>query len=224
MRIVLTAAVAVAALALQQPASATIVAITVTGTVSFGLDNVGLFGAVGQNLRDAAYRMDFAYDISNAVDLGSSRQANGGTAFNRPSPIVRANVTINGVTASAIDPYSATYDRFIGPNFSEVDFGAGGPNGINGGGLSWRRADQLIPLALDAPITRVFDSSDTVFSAFQRANAQLTVFSYIQLRPVSITIAPEVAAVPEPGSWALMITGFGLVGIAARRRVRIRVA
>jgi hypothetical protein len=26
------------------------------------------------------------------------------------------------------------------------------------------------------------------------------------------------ALVPEPGTWALMITGFGLVGVAARRR------
>ncbi len=31
-------------------------------------------------------------------------------------------------------------------------------------------------------------------------------------------IRGQLAAVPEPGSWALMITGFGLVGFAMRRR------
>lgn len=31
-------------------------------------------------------------------------------------------------------------------------------------------------------------------------------------------------AVPEPASWALMISGFGMVGVALRRRTRIRLA
>jgi hypothetical protein len=29
-----------------------------------------------------------------------------------------------------------------------------------------------------------------------------------------------VAAVPEPGEWAFMMAGFGLVGMIARRRAR----
>lgn len=32
------------------------------------------------------------------------------------------------------------------------------------------------------------------------------------------TITPGTGAVPEPASWAMLITGFGLVGAAARRR------
>ena len=37
-------------------------------------------------------------------------------------------------------------------------------------------------------------------------------------------IAFNIAAVPEPASWALMIAGFGLVGGAMRRRAKVRVA
>jgi hypothetical protein len=33
-----------------------------------------------------------------------------------------------------------------------------------------------------------------------------------------------VAGVPEPASWALMIVGFGLVGVTARRHSRATVA
>ena len=37
-------------------------------------------------------------------------------------------------------------------------------------------------------------------------------------------ISSAVNAVPEPASWALMIVGFGLVGVSARRRSRATVA
>lgn len=210
---------AAAAMFIGAPARATVVNLSVTGTVSFGLDSLGLFAPAGTSLRGAAYTMDFAYDISNAADLGTSRQANGGTLFNRPSPVRRAELTINGTTLSFIDPYSATYARFLFPTSSQLNVGTGGPNGINGGNFSWARADQSIPIALDAPTLRTFDSTDTVFSAFQRANQQQTVFSYLALTPLQLRVS-VVQAVPEPASWALMIAGFGLAGAAARRSRR----
>lgn len=36
----------------------------------------------------------------------------------------------------------------------------------------------------------------------------------------TISLAPTVAAVPEPGTWALMLLGFGAVGYSMRRRRR----
>ncbi|WP_243453749.1 PEPxxWA-CTERM sorting domain-containing protein [Sandaracinobacteroides saxicola] len=44
-----------------------------------------------------------------------------------------------------------------------------------------------------------------------------TVFGIDQIR---YTTAPTVAPIPEPGTWALMIAGFGLVGSTLRRRRR----
>ena len=36
--------------------------------------------------------------------------------------------------------------------------------------------------------------------------------------PATLTISRAVAAVPEPGTWAMMLFGFGAVGVAVRRR------
>ena len=47
--------------------------------------------------------------------------------------------------------------------------------------------------------------------------------SYQSFSPSSFTIAAAMGAVPEPGTWAMMLTGFGLVGVLLRRR-RSRVA
>ncbi len=44
-----------------------------------------------------------------------------------------------------------------------------------------------------------------------------TVFSYPTFS-VDQTITLNIAAVPEPGSWALLLTGFGLTGAVMRRR------
>lgn len=38
-------------------------------------------------------------------------------------------------------------------------------------------------------------------------------YAYGNLRPTALFVG-----VPEPGAWALIIAGFGLVGAAARRR------
>lgn len=39
-----------------------------------------------------------------------------------------------------------------------------------------------------------------------------------------VTTPPPVGAIPEPGTWALMLLGFGFVGAAMRRRPAIRVS
>lgn len=36
--------------------------------------------------------------------------------------------------------------------------------------------------------------------------------------PATLTISRAVAAVPEPGTWAMMLIGFGAIGFAVRRR------
>ncbi len=44
------------------------------------------------------------------------------------------------------------------------------------------------------------------------------VFAIKTLDPATVFIPQSPVYVPEPGTWALMIVGFGLVGVSARRR------
>jgi hypothetical protein len=46
---------------------------------------------------------------------------------------------------------------------------------------------------------------------------------YLGTGSYSLTISDTTAAVPEPASWAMMITGFGLAGAAMRRRQKTTV-
>jgi hypothetical protein len=221
MKAALLSAIVIAGLS-AGPAAAAIVNLTVNGTVAFGRDSLGLFGDAGTLLNGAAYQMNFAFEISNAFDGGTTRQVNGGTFWGRPSPIRRGDLLINGTTVSFVDPYSSYYGRFSYPTSSQLDVGSNGFNGIYFGNLSWSRGDQGIPLALDAIGSRTFDASDRVSSGFQQANQALTVFTYLQLQPTDLTISLA-GGVPEPATWAMMIGGFGLIGAALRRRRRLAV-
>lgn len=60
------------------------------------------------------------------------------------------------------------------------------------------------------------------YTRFDQATGQ-TIATSGTLLPTSISIAPE-AAVPEPASWALLLTGFGVTGMTLRRRRQMRPA
>jgi len=73
-------------------------------------------------------------------------------------------------------------------------------------------------------INRTFDSSDNLVSWFGRRNADWTVFTSLSLRLETIKVGTVSAAVPEPGSWAMMIVGFGFAGASIRNKHRRQLA
>lgn len=75
--------------------------------------------------------------------------------------------------------------------------------------------DQLF--AIDTtPGFQTFTFNRAGIHAFEVRNA------YLQLDNVVLDALPSVGGVPEPASWALLLGGFGAVGVAMRRRDLIR--
>ena len=95
------------------PASANIVYVTVTGTVTSGTDVNGDFGTAGSSLAGQAYTAQYEFNMAN-YSCGT-RCVQGGTAVGYASPIIASSITINGDTFAI----SGSYFGQIADNASE---------------------------------------------------------------------------------------------------------
>lgn len=51
-----------------------------------------------------------------------------------------------------------------------------------------------------------------------------TAFYDYDVPTISYSVSAIAAAVPEPAAWAMLLAGFGMIGMAARRRTSVRLA
>jgi hypothetical protein len=130
------AAAALALIGVASPASATMVRVTYTGTVSSGYDYAGgVFGPPNTSLTGDPYTASYLFDTTLGITLSSPNlnYAYGGSAYGAvPSPSLSAVLTINGGTLTMVGSYiSDIYgnDSGISEAFhwardrSETDFG-----------------------------------------------------------------------------------------------------
>lgn len=72
---------------------------------------------------------------------------------------------------------------------------------------------------------RVTSAGQSFYGFLYSTNAQVNSYGFESVENTGITATTTIpAAVPEPGTWAMMILGFGAIGYAMRRKTVIRFA
>jgi PEP-CTERM motif-containing protein len=215
-------------------ASANILNAEFTGNVNSGIcdcdiasiDNDGIFGAPGADLTGFQFTADFLYDTALGTFFQSPTESflDGGlgTPVGGVSPVLEADLTINGVTltinpalgggASAANGQSGvgnadSYEASDGSGDS-ISLGFFNPFGSSSGD---------IPGTIDVPLEfTVYGSGydDSGFGVAFLGTDELI----LEAHTLSVTLVSATApSVPEPSTWAMMLLGLAGLGFATRR-------
>lgn len=212
------AAVMTAVLSILSPASANIVTMTFTGTVTSAYDDIGLFGIVVPCCGNTTYNGDsyvakFVFDTS----LGSGNFSNipGGITLNGGA--LSATVTVNGHTvATGVGPSSSlNYDptNFLNDGAQVTDFTP------TGGNTNFTLAENFFPdptISLSGLFFATIPNPPPANSSTDCCSVDIVASDTI----TSVTITDISSAVPEPSTWAMMLIGFAGIGFTAFRRSR----
>jgi hypothetical protein len=234
---------AVGLLAGVSNASADIITVTWTGTVSStsSIDTNGYFGAAGGNLAGQNFTATYTFDSAtpgSVLQIGSNVQnLYGGTGdgHNVPpatvSPLQSATLLINNDTISmGTGALSSGISANFGGNNSKgtpttAMFSTFAYNSIPGDELQLIFAGNTagpvtgFPIAINQNGTYTLGagvSADLQDSFFQRNGETLN----LSAQTVTVSDSSQVAAVPEPSTWAMMLSGFAGLGFLSYRRTR----
>jgi len=203
--------VAAVALAMAAPASAAIV------TLDF--EGIGNGNPVGN-----FYAPDYIFSPATLASVDSESGGSGNFA-NEPSPntimfFEDANSAILDVTSGFTTGFSFFYTSSTAAVINVYD-GLGGTGNILASlNLVAQYNDNCVgdPSGLFCNWTAIGVAfAGTAFSIDFGGTANQTGYDNITFG----SDKPGGGVVPEPATWAMMITGFGLVGFAARRRRRV---
>jgi hypothetical protein len=173
-------------------------------------------------------QIDVIGSMSIPYNVALFRHVNGAA-----EPAGITGITLNLVTQIAspsgrvfvvLLPFVFRHDE-TGNGLSPCPYGGANGQGINSAGCADRVSSDtngLLRVLSDDVAGQTYRIMFRGFPAHQ-GGIFLTSEGAISTAPllqVTIETAPG-AAVPEPGSWAMLIVGFGLVGAAARRRAAL---
>jgi hypothetical protein len=223
-------------LAMSSAASAAPYLATYTGTVSDSyavtatasgdvIGNTNDFGAVNGSFDGATFTLRLLYDTSvgGLADYPYTKNLEG-SAPN--SPISWAAMTINGQTMAlpSISHSIVTVFNFSSVGFPDSrGFGHQAQRYTGDGSLDGSIAISLFNISVDAILNQTFSGApsggdvqySTGYFGFDSYDAATDTYRYAggDLRATYLTVA----ALPEPGSWTLMLLGFAGLGAALRR-------
>lgn len=148
--------------------------------------------------------------------------------FNTTTHMMRVEVSFSGLLANTTVAHIHNGAKGVsGPVWTTTPTFPGFPAGVTSGAY-----DQTFDMTLASSYNPSFlnnainlgstaSAEATFLAALRAGNMYLNVHS--TMFPAG-EIRGQLAEVPEPGTWALMIGGFGIVGAALRRRVKVAYA
>jgi hypothetical protein len=203
--VLLGAFLAASALAGAAPASADIVSFTYSGHVTDGTDVSGIFGPAGADLTGDALRAVFVFDTSLGVRgtvPGTTDSVIGGTQVpgSPATPLISATLILNGISVSI-------GGELLGSAITDA--------GMFNASEAVEDDLDFVSAFVDTPDAPA--SLDTPFTPHGVGGGS---FNLERLDPLTgqMQMASGDFSIPEPASWALMLTGFGGVGATLRRR------
>ena len=228
---ILVAASVLAALGATSAASAELL-VTYTGTIASGEDVTGIFGTSGADLTGNSFVARYLIDpsLGNQSTTPISNQAQGGTNLGVASPIVSANVTINGITFDFAGP--ASFAQVFGRNGSDseqihqyeynpiignIQYSEFMTNFIDTSTLA-------IPKSLNTPFTYTATAQDQSGDDLDINNFDMQ--NHVNIDQANLTLNSTILTVallpstPEPSTWVMVLAGFAAFGIAAWQRTR----
>lgn len=229
MKTIFFAAAAVALLVSAPHASALPVTVTYQGVIDAtqivhgqtvaapDYDVQDLFG--GGNLEGDPFTAVINYNTSRGMGATTSDSAelSGGAAFYNQvtgvgyrSPILSESFTINGYTYGFSPDYYGDIFTEAGAGIEQEAFSTAGDSAI------------LYFNSLSAPPRLRYSFSDDSESSYGAGYLLPAVASGQGDNLQFFISSADVSAAPEPSTWALLMSGVGLCGLALRRRLRLQ--
>ena len=237
MKKLLLASVAMLGLACAAaPAQASIVQVTITGTLTDGYDQTGLFVAPGGGLAGQSFTARFRFDtsIGVATDVGYYNDVHGGDYYGVASPSLAASLTINGHSQSILGQYQNDFfvsnDVFFGgqAGYLAQDYNptaglAGDRTVANYMAFEMIGNPGTIPALLTTNFTANSVDNPGGFGGYFgfTTTDNTTSEQYVNTTgDMVLTSISSVSAVPEPASLALVCAGLAGIGVVRRRKRR----
>ncbi len=207
--------------------------VSAQGVIESGVDDSGIFGTAGQNLRGLTFTQSISADSEpanwsghGALDYLSSMWGSG--------PGFSDTITINGVSVTFKALSTASGSQVIcdhlstyGPGRSSFDEIASTQTGYTAAGdrlLADVGATNYVTAFVPGLDTAQTISRDTklgaylISSRFSIAGSQNAHFESTWVDHLDV----NVSAVPEPETWSMLLAGLTLVAVTKRRKRRSR--
>ena len=221
------------AFSIAQPAAATTILITYTGTVTGGYDAAGLFGDPGPLANDTFTSVyTLTYPTPGAIDNSYSgyHEIYGGTDYAQsPTSPLSGQLTINDHTVSINGKYAGDH-KLISPAYlsnhfngkvSEIFDQVSSNTGTYLYNVVYNvSGDNFISsLNFADALNHTVTSSDFSGGYFQSPSNDAGLSAHATLVDSAVSVQ-SISAAPEPATWGMMIFGFGIAGATLRARRR----